>query len=66
MKIISVFIYIVSILLSTFAVSGINFNNVFKKNYKFEAKIFVILISLALGYLVGSFLIDFLNLTEIL
>lgn len=61
-----VLIYTLSVLLSVFSISGINFNNFFKKNYKYEAKIFVIIVSLCLGYLLGSFIIDFLSASKIL
>ena len=60
------YIYIVSVLLSTFALSGINFTNFFKKNKEIEAKIFVILIVIALGYLVGSFVITFIECSKII
>ena len=60
------YIYIVSVLLSTFAVSGINFTNFFRKNKEIEAKIFVIIISLILGYLLGSFVIDFIDCSKII
>ena len=60
------YIYIISVLLSTFTISGINFNNVFKKNKVVEAKIFVILLVLALGYLVGSFVITFIECSKII
>lgn len=61
-----VLIYTFSVLLSVFAISGINFKNVFKINYKYEAKVFVIIISISLGYLLGSFIIEFLSVTTIL
>ncbi|MDD4706110.1 MAG: DUF1146 family protein [Bacilli bacterium] len=61
-----VLIYTFSVLLSVFALSGINFNNFFKKNYKNEAKVFIFIISLALGYLLGSFIIEFLNASRLL
>jgi uncharacterized integral membrane protein (TIGR02327 family) len=60
------YIYIVSVLLSTFALSGINFTNFFKKNKEIEAKIFVVLIVIALGYLVGSFVITFIECSKII
>ncbi len=56
-----IYIYVVSIFISAFAISGINFNNVFRKNRVVEARIFVLLLSLALGYLVGSLVISFIN-----
>lgn len=60
------YIYIVSVLLSTFALSGINFTSFFKKNKEIEAKIFVVLIVIALGYLVGSFVITFIECSKII
>jgi len=60
------YIYIVSVLLSTFALSGINFTNFFKKNKEIEAKIFIVLIVIALGYLVGSFVITFIECSKII
>ena len=61
-----VLIYTLSVLLSIFAVSGINFNNFFKKNYKNEARIFIFILSISLGYLLGSFIIEFLNISKII
>ena len=58
-------IYIVSVLLCVFALTGVNFNNFFKANHKWEARVFMVLISLALGYLVASFLITFMNVSQI-
>ena len=45
--------------------NGINFNNFFKKNHIIEARFFVIIISLIMGYLLGSFIIEFLNVSAI-
>lgn len=59
-------IYITCILISAFTISGINFSNMFKKNYLWEARIFVIILSFIMGYLLGNFFIDFLSSTEIL
>ena len=60
------YIYIISVLLSTFAVSGINFNNIFKKNKVYEARLLVVLLVLALGYLVGTFVITFIECSKII
>lgn len=60
------YIYIVSVLLSTFAISGINFNNVFRKNKVIEAKILIVLLALALGYLVGTFVVTFIECSKII
>lgn len=60
------YIYIISVLLSTFALSGINFNNFFKKNKIIESRVLIILFSLALGYLVGTFVIAFIEVSKII
>ena len=54
-----IFVYILSVFLSAFALTGINFDGFIKKNRVWEARILFLLLSLALGYLVGSFVIDF-------
>ena len=59
-------IYIVCVLLSVFVLNGINFNNFFKKNHVWEARLFVLVISCIMGYLFGSFIIEFLNVSAIL
>lgn len=60
------YIYIISVLLSTFCLTGVNFTNFFKKNKEIEAKIFVLLLAIALGYLVGTFVITFIDLSKII
>ena len=54
-------IYIVSVMTSIFALSGINYEKFIKKNKVNETRFLVILLSLALGYLVGSFIIAFIE-----
>lgn len=60
------YIYIISVLISTFALSGINYNNFFKKGKIVESKVLIILFSLALGYLVGTFVITFIEVSKII
>ena len=62
---VKVVIYILSILVSIFAVSGINFNNFFKKNHVWEARIFIVLISFIMGSLLAEFIINFSELNII-
>ena len=61
-----IYIYIISVLISTFALSGINYNNFFKKGKIVESKVLIILFSLALGYLVGTFVITFIEVSKII
>ena len=57
-----VYIYMLMLFITAFSLSGINFNNLFKKNHIIEAKIFIMLIALSISYLASRFIIDFLNL----
>ena len=59
-------IYIITVLLSTYTLSSINFNNFFKKNKTIEARIFVILLSFIMGYLLTNFIVDFIEVSSIL
>jgi len=58
-------IYIISVLLSVFAISGLNLNGIFKKDHIWEARIFIVITSIALGYLLGTFIITFMDLWRI-
>lgn len=62
---VKVVIYILSILVSMFAISGINFNNFFKKNHLWEARIFIVIISFILGYLLAEFILNFSSINII-
>lgn len=59
-------LYIICSFIAAFAISGINFNGLFKKDKVLESRIFVIVISLSLGYLLTNFVMDFINLTSII
>ena len=61
-----VYIYIITTLLSAYTLTGINFNQFFKKNKYVEARIFIILLSLIMGYLLTIFIVDFLAISKIL
>ncbi len=55
-----IYIYVVSTLFSAFALSGINFEKIIKRNRIWETRILVMLLSFALGYLVTQFFLAFL------
>ena len=59
-------IYVFCVLISVFVLSGINFNNFFKKDHIIEARIFIVIISFIMGYLLGSFIIEFLSISSVL
>ena len=58
-------LYIILTLLSAYTLSGINYTNFFKKNKIVEARLFIILLSLAISYLITNFIVDFLNFSKI-
>jgi len=60
------YIYVISVLLSAFALSGINYDSFIKKNKVLEARILVILLSIALGYLITNFITDFVSVSSLL
>lgn len=60
------YIYVVSVLLCAYALSGVNFDNFIKKNKALEARVLVIILSLSLGYLITNFITDFLNVSSII
>ena len=60
------YIYVISVLLSAYALSGINYDGFIKKNRALEARVLVVLLSLALGYLVTNFITDFLNVSSLI
>ncbi len=62
----TVILYIVFTFLAAFGISGINFNGIIKKGKEREAKVLVMMLSFALGYLVTKFVIAFLDLTAII
>lgn len=51
-------IYVISLIIVVFALSGINFNPIFKKNHVFEARLFLLVLALSLTYLLANTIID--------
>lgn len=60
------YIYVITLMLSIFALSGINFDGFIKTNKALEARILVILLSIATSYLVTNFITDFLSVSSII
>lgn len=60
-----VFVYIVFVMLSAFALSAVNFEKFIKKNKILETRILVMILSFISGYLLTNFLIDFLEFSKI-
>ena len=59
-------VYVVTTLLSAYTLSGINFSKFWNSKKIWEARIFVILLSLAMSYLVTNFITDFLSSSKII
>lgn len=62
----TVVLYIVFTFVAAFGISGINFNGIIKRGKEREAKVLVIVLSFALGYLLTKFVVEFLSLTVII
>jgi len=60
------YLYVITVLLSAYALSGVNFDNFIKKNKALEARILVIITSLIMGYLLTSFITDFFNVSSLI
>ncbi len=58
-------IYAISILMCTFAVSGINFEGFIKKNHIWEARFLSIIFILCLSYILANFLYDIMSISII-
>lgn len=54
-------IYTACMVVSVFAVSGINFDGFIKKNHVWEARFLSIILSLSLTYCLGSLIISILG-----
>lgn len=60
------YIYVITLLMSIFALSGINFDGFIKTNKALEARLLVILLSIATSYLVTNFITDFISVSSII
>ena len=63
---IKVYIYMITSLLSAYTLTGINFNKIWRFKKNIEAKIFVILLSLMMSYLLTNFITDFLSTSKMI
>ncbi len=55
-----IYLYIFFSMLSAFALSGINFEKIIRKNRMWETRVLVLILSLILGYLLTQFVSEFL------
>ncbi len=63
---IKLILYIVTSMLSVYALSGVNFNGIFKIKKEIEARVLVIILSLSMAYLLTNFINDFLIVSKIM
>ena len=59
-------LYVLFTMISAYILSSINYKNFFKKNKIWEAKIFVILLSFIMSYLLTNFVTDFISNSRII
>lgn len=60
------YIYIVTLFMSIYAFSGVNFDRFIKTNKAIEARLLVLLLSIATSYLVTNFITDFISVSRII
>ncbi len=59
-------IYVITLFISIYALSGVNFDGFIKTNKAIEARLLVILLSIASSYLVTNFITDFVSVTTMI
>ena len=60
------YIYVITLFLSIFAISGVNFDSFIRKNKVIEARILAILLGICCSYLVTNFITDFVSASIII
>lgn len=58
-QVIKTIVYVLSVMLSMWSLSCFNFDNIIRKAKIREFYLFFLIVSLALGYLLGSFILEF-------
>ena len=61
-QVIKMIVYVVSVMLSMWSLSCFNFDNVIRKTKLREFYLFFLIASLVLGYLLGSFILEFTSI----
>ncbi|MBQ6687395.1 MAG: DUF1146 domain-containing protein [Bacilli bacterium] len=60
------YVYVICILLSIFALTGVNFEKITRKNKTTEIRILILLLGFIIGYLISNFIFDFIECTKII
>jgi len=63
---IKIYLYIITTMLSAYSLTGINFDKFWKTKKIIEARVFIIILSLIMSYLLTNFIVDFLTNSKIL
>ncbi len=66
MNIVKVSLYIITLFASIFAYSGVDFEQIMRKNKPIESRIIVLFLSFATSYLVTNFITDLISVTTII
>ena len=61
-----IYIYVISLFISAYAVTGINFESFIRKNRVREAKVLSMILCLSLAYLLANFIISFIQYSKII
>lgn len=58
-------IYGISLMLSVFAVSGLNLNGIFKSGHIWEAKVFTVILIISITHILAQFAYTIINTLQI-
>ncbi len=61
-----IYIYVISMFISAYALTGVNFDAFIKKGKIVEARILLMVLGMSLSYLVSNFIINFIELSKII
>ena len=61
-----IYIYVISMFISAYALTGVNFDAFIKKGTIVVARILLMVLGMSLSYLVSNFIINFIELSKII
>lgn len=63
---IKIYLYIITTMISAYSLTGINFDKFWRYKKNIEARVFIIILSLIMSYLLTNFIVDFLTNSKII
>jgi len=63
---IKIYLYIITTMISAYSLTGINFDKFWRSKKNIEARVFIIILSLIMSYLLTNFIVDFLTNSKII